>query len=465
MIRTLSAIVVVVLTAGLLAVVGVGGAGAQEDVTLDITVVNQDGEGIEGAKLTVSWDGGNTTDVTLGGGGRRMVAPAGTDVAIEVTHEDYIRNRVFTYTTPSGTDTDDVEITVSRRGAVQATVQDTAGNPIEGAAVTLRDAQGEVTSVETDADGTVRTPDVERDEYELLVEKPGYLIHNRTIDISALRPAEVELQQGIVDVTFNVTDDHFDPPRALEDAQIRVGADVITTRASGERTTNLLVNQEYNVTITKEGYSGLERTLSVGEEDLRVEESIQRLPELNLEVESDRRLVGNTVGVVVTDEYGDGIGEVAVRLDGSQVTTTDQNGEAAVEITSEGEQEITVALDGRSSSATVEGVEAGDDDDAGDGETDDDGASDDGGGTGEDGASDGDGGTGEDGGTDDGGESGESADSGEMDGSEDPGTDDSDDGASDDDEDADDSGPGFGVLVTAVALLGAALLARRRPHD
>jgi PGF-CTERM protein len=316
-----------------------------------------------------------------------------------------------------------------------------------------------VTSVETDADGTVRTPDVERDEYELLVEKPGYLIRNRTIDISALRPAEVELQQGIVDVTFNVTDDHFDPPRALEDAQIRVGADVITTRASGERTTNLLVNQEYNVTITKEGYREINRTLSVGEENLRAEESIQRLPELNLEVESDRRLVGNTVGVVVTDEYGDGIGEVAVRLDGSRVTTTDQNGEAAVEITSEGEQEITVALDGRSSSATVEGVEAGDDDDAGDGETDDDGASEGDGGTGGDGASEG------DGGTDDGGESGESADSGEMDGSEDPGTDDSDDGASDDDEDADDSGPGFGVLVTAVALLGAAVLARRRLHD
>lgn len=453
MVRTLSAIVVVVLTAGLLAVVGVGGAGAQEDVTLDITVVNQDGEGIEGAELTVSWDGGNTTDVTLGGGGRRMVAPAGTDVAIEVTHEDYIRNRVFTYTTPSGTDTDDVEITVSRRGAVQATVQDTAGNPIEGAAVTLRDAQGEVTSVETDADGTVRTPDVERDEYELFVEKPGYLIHNRTIDISALQPAEVELQQGIVDVTFNVTDDHFDPPRALEGAQIEVGEDVITTRASGERTTNVLVNQEYNVTITKEGYRGLERMLSVGEEDLRVEESIRRLPELNLEVESDRRLVGNTVGVVVTDEYSEGISGVAVRLDGSQVTTTDQNGEAAVEITSEGEQEITVAVDERSSSATVEGVEAGDDDDAGDGETDD------------DGASEGDGGTGEDGGTDDGGESGESANSGDMDGSENSGTDDSDDGASDDDEDADDSGPGFGVLVTAVALLGAALLARRRLHD
>lgn len=407
MLRVLATIVVTVFAVLFVAAVGIGGVTAQDTVTLDVTVVDQDGEGVGGVELTATWDDDERTATTFGDGGVRIEVPAGTTVDIEVDHDEYVRNRVFTHTTATDMSREAVEIPVTRQGAAIITVEDEDGEPIEGATVTLSDQDGTVTSSETSTNGRTRTAAVERGVYDLRIHKPEYLTYTRELDISsATRGTTVTLERATVDVTFSVTDDHFDPPRPLEDARIEVAGDSITTRDDGQRTTDLRVNQRYDVTITKDEYQSYELEIDVEEDDRRINASIQRSPALNVDAANQRVVVGETVRIYVTNEYDEPVEGASVLLDGDAVTETDVNGQADVEIATENQKEITVELNGLSASTTVEGVAPGEGDDGGDDvpETDED----------------------------------------------------------DEDDKADDDGAGFGPLIAVGALLAATLLIARR---
>lgn len=425
MLRVLVTVVAAIFTAGLLAAAGIGAVGAQDTVTLEVVVVDDDGDGVGNVDVTATWDDdGETTASTFSDGGVRMSVPADTDLEIRVDHDDYIRNNVFEHTTGAVDGT--VEVPVRQRGRAQVTVQDTDGNPVNGATVTLLRDGEEITSATVEGERT-NTPHVERGDYEIRVEQQGYFDHSGNISISAgLVTETVTLEAGEVDMRITVTDDHFDPPRALEDAQVQTNRGTLSTGSSGQvRFADIPVNQDYDVTVTKEDYEEYQTTIAVGEEDAQEEVSIRRLPDLNLAAANQRVVVGETVRVDATNEYGEAVAGATVLLNGNEVTETDVDGQANIQISDEGEQDISVEIDGLSASVTVEGIDPDSDDDPPEADDDD-----------------------------------EQPDETDDDTTEE--TDDDADDTDDTDDEADDDGPGFGALVAVVALIGAALLAHRR---
>lgn len=56
----------------------------QEQATLDVTVVNQDGDPVSGATVNASWDGGDATATTTSSGRTLIDVPRGADVELTV---------------------------------------------------------------------------------------------------------------------------------------------------------------------------------------------------------------------------------------------------------------------------------------------------------------------------------------------------------------------------------------------
>lgn len=396
---------------GIALLVALTGGAAAENIAVDVTVVDQAGDPVEGVELDASWDGGSTTVETLAGGGALFQVPEGEDITITVDHPDYVRNnpyKIRNATVPENETRRVVEIPVSLAGTATVTVEDADG-PVEGATVELRDGVT-VETVTTDANGVAETERVEQLEYRLIVSHPGYLRESKRIDIDGDVSERVEIERASVTVQFNVTDDHFDPPQAVENARIEIDGDSLTTRETGLRSTDLEVNREYDLNISKDGYDSVDDTLEVGESGMQFNVSIQRTPAVNVEVSSDRVVVEEPTRITATDEYGNPVAGGTVSLNNEEVGETDADGTADVRIPTEGEHKISVRGDGIVSSVTVEGIDPSATDDgtaAGDNET------------------------------------------------SDNGTDTA------DNETADDSGPGFGVLAAVVGLLSTIALGRR----
>lgn len=411
---------VVTLVVGTALLVALTGGAMAENVAVDVTVVDQEGDTVEGVELNASWDGGSTTAQTLAGGGALFQVPEGEDVTVTVDHPDYVRNHPYEITDATVPDNQSrlvVEVPVSLAGTAAVTVEDADG-PVEGATVELRDGVT-VESVTTDASGVAETERIEQQEYRLIVTNPGYLRQSESIDVDGDVRRTVEVERASVTVQFNVTDDYFDPSRPVENARIEIDGDSFTTRDTGLRSTDLEVNREYDVTITKEGYESVTDTLAVEESSLQFAVSIQKTPTVDVEAANERVVVGESTRITVTDEYGDPIDGGTVSLNNEEVGETDADGTADVQIPSAGEHEISVRAGGIVSAVTVEGVAT-----ATDGEEEE--------------------------------QVGEEDDSGSE---AEPEADDEDEQAAD--ETPDDGGPGFGVLAAVLGLLSVIVLGRR----
>lgn len=395
-----------------------GGAAAQE-VAVDVTVVNGSGAGVGGADINASWDGGATTATTLSGGVAVFEVPEGEDITISIDHPDYVRNRPYTIrnaTVPEEESRLAVEIPVSLAGTATVTVEDSDGTVPE-ASVEFRDGVP-IDRVTTGSDGVAETKRIEQGEYRVILRKPGYLRKSTRLTVDGDVSERIGIERGSATVQFNVTDDHFDPPQAVSGARIEVSDDSFTTRDTGLRSTDLEVNRQYEITISKAGYETVTDTLDIGESDQQYDVSIQRTPNLTMLSANDRVVVNESTRVTVTDEYEDPVAGATVSLNGEQVGETSDDGTADVRIPVEGEHEISATADGLDASVSVEGISPGAADDSAE-ESDD-------------------------------GETTEATDDEEQ--AEEPET----------EESADGDGPGFGVVVALVSLLSTALLLRRR---
>jgi len=355
MTRSVPALVGLLLIVAALGPTAVGQVAA-DDVTLTVTVSNQFGGTVEGASLTATWDGGSTAETTAANGQALLDVPEGADVTITVEHEQYVRNQPVTV---ENAQSRHVDVRVGERGA--ATVSVTGdGGPVSGASVRfLEDGQTAV-SATTDADGVATLDPIEQGTYDVVVSKGGFYRERLTLGVDEGTERAVSLQRGTVQVTFNVTDDHFEEPRAIRNATIDVqplGTSLVTL-SDGQVTTNLPVNRDYDLTVSKDGYRTAERTLPVTQGDIEYDVSMRRTPSLEVAAANQRVVVGETTRVTVINEYDEPAEDVPLLVEDAEIVRTDADGEADVPIESAGTVTIRAVYQGIESSTTVEGVQA-----------------------------------------------------------------------------------------------------------
>ena len=350
---------VVVVALAVVAVAFAGGAAAQssDKVTVEIQLVDDAGEGIGDADLTLSWDGGQTEATTFSNGKALADVPRGATVAVRIDHPTYMRNHP--YVIPEAAEKT-YTIEASRSGTVALTVRGAAG-PIQDASVQLFQRGRTAASGRTDGDGQVSLGPVERGTYGVQVTKPGYITNGTTVNVTGDVASSVTIRPGAVQLGFNVTDDHFSPPQPVTDATITIQelGNTLRTLEDGDQTTSVPVNRVYTVEFTKSGYETVTRKVRVREASTVVDVRIQRTPALTLEMANDRVVVGETTRARVTNEYGEPVEGAAVAVGGVQAGTTDDQGHVDVPIDADGNQTVRATQGSLSTTAVVEGIEPG----------------------------------------------------------------------------------------------------------
>ena len=350
-----------------LSVVAVAPAAAQEDfVTLEVTVETPGGDPVRGATITATWDGGSTSATTVSDGRALFDVPDDADVELSVEHDDYVRNFPLTVEDASNRG---VSMTVHEKATARVVVEDGDG-PVANADVTLRKGGRDVVQAQTDDDGVVTSGTIEAGTYSVRAVKAGYFYDRETIRVEGDVETTMSLTRGTVTLEVNVTDDHFEPPRPVGEATVEVrGSGSVTTQPGGIGRISVPVNAWTTVRVTKEGYRTTEQNVHVEEEDETVALSIERTPSISVDLLSKRVVAGESVSLVVTDEYGDPVEGATVRLEGEQVGQTDANGEAVIQVAETGNQTVTVSAESLEATAYVVGVGEGGATPAGDGET------------------------------------------------------------------------------------------------
>ncbi|WP_254839052.1 carboxypeptidase regulatory-like domain-containing protein [Natronomonas marina] len=383
----------------------VGIAAAQSETTLTVSVVDSDGDPVADADVTATWDGGSTTETTAANGRAFVDVREGADVELNVTHPDYVRNHPLVV---SDAAEEDVTVDVARKGRSTVVVRNADGQPLDGVAVEFQKGQFRIDARgETDEDGRFRTDTIEQGVYEVTAVKPGYFEREIETTVESDSRREIELERGTVQLEVTVVDDHFEDPRTIEEASVSIddeeGEVAVVRTSGGTASLSVDVNNRYTVAVRKDGYLERDTTVTVRERDRSVEIATQRVPRLTLEPRNDRVVVGESTTVEVVNAYGEPVAGAAVLRNNETVGETDREGELVITIPAAGDQTLRATQgDLESERVVVEGVEPA--------ETD---------------------------------PSGTSGTASTATGTE-------------------SEGPGFGVVVTLVGLVGAALLARRR---
>ncbi|OYR44956.1 carboxypeptidase-like regulatory domain-containing protein [Halorubrum sp. Hd13] len=395
----------------LVAVVATGGAVGQDQVTLTVSVADQDGDAVSGVTVEAEWetDSGETgtaTGTTASNGNVLLDVPEGSSVELDVDDDTYVRNRPLEVENASAAE---IDLGVTRSGTATVTVLDDQNRSQADARVTVREDGRSVDRGETGSDGTYETARLERGTYNVTVVKPGYYETEREVTVSLNTETTIAIERGTVTLDVRALDDHFDPPEPIESGSVRVTSSVFegeVTVTEGTASLNVPVNAAYTVEVVTDGYDPSPERVRVRESPRSVNATAQRTPALSVTPANDRVLVGETTRVTVLNAYDEPVAGATVEVDGEDVGETDARGEIEVPISSAGDRTI-VASDGgvESDPATVEGVETADEADP------------------------------------------------SANGSNDTG----DDGSGD----TDDGAPGFGVVAAVLALLAAAVAAGR----
>lgn len=326
----------------------------QEQTTLTVTVETAGGTPIQGAELTATWDGGESTAATAANGKTFVDVAAGARVELSVTGDTYARNFPVVVADADG---QEVNIEMRRAGSVSFRVVNTEGQPLQDAGVILRQDGREFRRLGTDADGRTSLDDLERGTYDVVAIKNGHYVNTTTVRVGEGTSKRMILEAGTEQVTFEVFDAGTDEPTRLTDVTVTVG-DRATVRTADSNTASvgLPVNTGFPVAASKEGYVTNETDIYVGEGGETVRLLLTREPALNVTATNERVIAGENVRVDVVDEYGTPVSGATVSVGGQQVATTNDRGVATVPIEETGSRRITVATGDLSTTITVEGV-------------------------------------------------------------------------------------------------------------
>ncbi|SFR97893.1 PGF-CTERM protein [Halomicrobium zhouii] len=347
----------VVLVAALCLSVGVPAVVAgQSNVTLTVTVVDQDGDTVSDVDISATWDDGGPVNETTRSNGQALVdVPEGANVTISVHDEDYVRNTPLVI---QDAETGEVDVEVAEAGSATVEVVDAQG-PVGDAKVEIYDGDDRIADGRTASDGTFATRDIEQGDYEVRVLKEGYLRNATDLTVDGDVTHEVEVQQDSRLLQVTVRDDHYSPPQAVANASVRVGGrGTVTTLSNGEATVQVPVNANYDITVTRDGYETNETSVRVREEAESANLTIQRTDAISLDAANERVVAGESVRVTVTDEYGDPVSGADVAIDGESAGTTNDEGELSVTVEGAGTHNLTATSGDLEATASVEGVGA-----------------------------------------------------------------------------------------------------------
>ncbi len=336
------------------------GVAAAEDVTLEVTVVDEDDRPVDDVDLVVTWDDGEggPKRVTTTADGRALVdVPEGATVRIDTDDDEYVRNRPFrVFDVGSG---EKVEVRVTEIGRATFVVEGADGR-VPGAEIDIRQPGTNVGTLTTNESGVARSGPLELGDYTARVTAPGHLQEQVSFEVTRVEKTEtISVQRADVDVTVTVVDDRLDPPQPVGNAQVRFTdlGSTLTTNSNGRVTASVPVNQGHRVRVTKDGYDATRRTVSVAEQQTSLEVAIQREPSLSLESVNRRVVVGESTVVTVTDEYGEPVEGATVSVGAGTVGETDTQGQIRVPIDAVGEVTIEATDGDTTATITVEGVD------------------------------------------------------------------------------------------------------------
>ncbi|WP_340099600.1 carboxypeptidase-like regulatory domain-containing protein [Salinibaculum salinum] len=363
MLRLSAGVVTTLLVVSVLAPGAIGGATAQDDtVTVTVAVVDSNGDSVGDVDISVTWNGGEggpINETTAGNGKAFVDVPRGADLEIEIDDDEYVRNSPFVKFNAAE---EEIRVPVSLSGQATLTVESEDG-PVSNADLTLLKGSNSVESVSTNESGEATTRRLERGNYGLRVEKPGFLTNNSEIALTGVVEKRVTLERGTVSVDFSVVDNNFDEARPVENATVSIPQIGYSSRTfdNGETSTSVRVNREYTAEVSKDEYETVSQRFTVEEEPVSVDIAISRADTLNVRSANNRVVVGESTRITVTDEYGDPVPNAAVRVGGQSASRTNDDGETDVTINATGNVTVTVSDAGLSASVTVEGVETGSD--------------------------------------------------------------------------------------------------------
>jgi uncharacterized GH25 family protein len=336
------------------------GAASNAQVTITVSVVDQNGDPVEDANVTVTYNDTVQTGETFANGKAFFDVPEGADVTVDVSKDGLALNRPASVQGVDGETVVDVQLFPA--ATADRPLETPDGQPIEGARVHL-EKDDEVLAAatgETAANGTFVATDLERGDYSVALSADGYYSTSTTFVVRNRAGKTVTMEPGTVSVEVQTVDGHVSDSRPVSATVELYEGDQfvsnVSTGDSGSRTVSLDVNTQYSVVVKKNGYERERHTLTTGETDTNVTYSINRTPSLSLSAANSQVVTGQTVQVSVTDEYDEPVSGASIRVDGETVTETDDAGEAMVTIESDGEVTITAVSGSLEASTTVEGV-------------------------------------------------------------------------------------------------------------
>ena len=329
-------------------------AQSTDQVTLTVSVVDQDGGLVSNAELTATWENGSTTGTTTTNGKAFIDVDRGTNVTIELSHPEYIRNDPFVVRNATERD---VTIPTHRRGQLSVAVADDSGD-VADARVILRKNGRLVSQSSTDESGVFVSEPIEQGTYSVAVVKPGYLRNSTAVEVGESTETQVHVERGTVSLAVTVRDGHFSPPRPLDNATVRIDSvGQLRTFDGGEASVRVPVNTDLSLTVEKQGYNDVTERIRVQESDRRVNLSTNRTHSLSLEPMNTRIVAGERLGVTVVDEYSDPVEGATILVDGEPAGTTDADGRVAVTVAEPGNHTIAATMDGlESASVTVRAI-------------------------------------------------------------------------------------------------------------
>jgi len=359
--RTLVAVLVVAVC--LAPAASAAPVASTEQVTITVNVVDESGDPVGGADVTVTYGDTEESGQTFSNGKVFFDVEAGADVTVDAEADGLALNSPKTVADVDGST--EVELRMYPSATAAITVQDGDGRAIEGARVELGKADEPTAAVtgETAANGTFVATNVEEGEYTVRVRSEGYYRTETSLRVANRAGKTVSLEAGTVNVEFRTIEGHFEDDRPLsanvvlfEDGEQLLN---LSTGTSGVRSVGVDVNTQYRVVVKKPGYEEATATFTTGESDSSVRYAINRTPSLSIAAENTQVVTGQSVRVTATDEYDEPVEGASVLVGGESVAETGADGTATVTIDADGEVNVTAVSGTLEATTTVEGVEPG----------------------------------------------------------------------------------------------------------
>jgi hypothetical protein len=245
-----------------------GTVAAQSQVPHTVTVVDQEGDPLSGIDISATWDdgaGGPVNETTRANGQALVDVPEGANVTLRVHDDEYVRNVPYVV---EDAESKSAEVAVSESATATVNAVNADGDPATDARVRLYRDGNYVVDQNTGDDGTITTQPIEEGEYSVIVTKPGFYRNLTTVAVSDETTTTVEIREGSALLEATVVDDHFEEPRPIRDATVRVESDdrsggTVPTLSDGTASVSVPVNDRYDVIVTKDGYETVEGVLLV----------------------------------------------------------------------------------------------------------------------------------------------------------------------------------------------------------